>query len=393
MICEKYSVDKKSVVTKSVVKKSVAIKIIHMQQDQNEIIREYYLRIHDVLVAIDDMNILLFSIIRHWINELNNEKLSRHMISRSIREQSLFDVCNTVERKLRQKKKRKRQKKKYQLILQHQLQNIVDRDVFYKFSSILKKQQFILKKINTAVNITNTLFLTKFIASNFTSSQSSSLESNIVNESSSILQKKSYQVLKNRSISSHFAFSSSFVSSSRVSKSWLIQNWRVSTLFEISVVNESLLILKKTSCDLSKINTNNLNNCDIESIDEILAFEFDKWIVVVAKKKIIDYINTFDETAKNSCAIDIEVSNNSFDWSRCCTVDDVRILNQKIFALIALYDAFLKNLFVENIKISIAMIMSSFKHLMNMNDSYIKTFAFDIVMNAFSKNCYELTCD
>ena len=70
LICEKYSVDKKSivkqsVVTKSVVKKSVAIKIIHMQQDQNEIIREYYLRIHDALVATDDMNILLSSIIRH----------------------------------------------------------------------------------------------------------------------------------------------------------------------------------------------------------------------------------------------------------------------------------------------------------------------------------------
>ena len=64
LICEKYSVDKKFIVKKSVVKQSVAIKIIHMQQDQNEIIREYYLRIHDVLVATDDMNILLSSIIR-----------------------------------------------------------------------------------------------------------------------------------------------------------------------------------------------------------------------------------------------------------------------------------------------------------------------------------------
>ena len=63
LICEKYSVDKKSIVKQFVVKKSVAIKIIHMQQEENEIIKKYYLRIHDALVAIDDMNILLFSII------------------------------------------------------------------------------------------------------------------------------------------------------------------------------------------------------------------------------------------------------------------------------------------------------------------------------------------
>ena len=65
LICEKYPVGKKPVVTKPVVKKSVAVKVIHMQQGEDETIREYYLRIHDALVATDDMNILLSSVIRH----------------------------------------------------------------------------------------------------------------------------------------------------------------------------------------------------------------------------------------------------------------------------------------------------------------------------------------
>ena len=78
-------------------------------------------------------------------------------------------------------------------------------------------------------------------------------------------------------------------------------------------------------------------------------------------------------------------TDNSFDWSRCCIVD-VKTLNQKIFALIAIFDAFLKNSFVENMKISIAMNISSLKCLMNMNDFAIETFDSDITLNAHSKN-------
>ena len=67
----------------------------------------------------------------------------------------------------------------------------------------------------------------------------------------------------------------------------------------------------------------------------------------------------------------------------------MKISNQKIFVLIVMYDAFSKNsfaLFIENIKISIAMNMSFFKYFMNMNDSIIETFDFDITINAYSKN-------
>ena len=290
LICEKYSVEKKSIV-----KQSVAIKIIHMQQDQNEIIKKYYLRIHDALVAIDDMNILLSSIIWHWINELNNKKLFAHLISRFIDQSSLYNVCTIAERKFQQKKKRRLQKKKerrrHKMILQQQLQKFVDRDLVDDVS-IAQSQKFY----------------------------------------------------------------------------------------------ESSYVLKKISFKISEINTIIVNSNDIEIIDEIFAFESDKWIVVFAKKKIFCYINTFDEVVKNSFAFDIEVSNISFDWSRCCIVDDVKILNQKIFALIVLYDAFLKNSLVENKKISIVMNMSSLKHLMNMNDFAIETFDFDITLDASLKN-------
>ena len=241
LICEKYSVEKKSIV-----KQFVAIKIIHMQQDQNEIIKKYYLRNHDVLVAIDDMNIFLFLIIRHWINEFNNKKLSKYIINKSIKEQNLFNVCIIAKRKFRQKQERKQQKK-YRLILQQQLQKFVDRDLvddvsiiqsqkFHEFSFVLKKMSCHLSMICTTMNIMNILFLTKFIVSKFTSSQSS--------------------------------------------------------LFEVSFVDEFLFILKKLSLKISKINTDNVNNCDIETIDEILVFNFVKkrvWLkITITKTWIFD---------------------------------------------------------------------------------------------------------
>ena len=155
------------------------------------------------------------------------------------------------------------------------------------------------------------------------------------------------------------------------------------------VFYEFSLILKKLSCDLSKISTDDVNSNDIETINEIFVFEFDKWIVVATKKKFFDYINTFANFSKNSLTFDIEsISNNSFDWNRCCTVN-MKTLNQKIFVLIVIFDAFLKNsfaLFFENLKISIAMNISSLKHFMNMNDFAIKTFDSDIAMNTSLKN-------
>ena len=67
----------------------------------------------------------------------------------------------------------------------------------------------------------------------------------------------------------------------------------------------------------------------------------------------------------------------------------MKTLNQKIFDFAVTFDEISKNSFasfIENMKISIAMNMSSLKHLMNMNDSAIETFDSDTAMNASSKN-------
>ena len=88
------------------------------------------------------------------------------------------------KRELRQKKERKFQKK-YQVTFQ-QLQNFVDRDVFYESSFILKQQRFTQTKINIAVNITNIEFakltISEFVKKIIVSSnlQKTSLEINIV---------------------------------------------------------------------------------------------------------------------------------------------------------------------------------------------------------------------
>ena len=70
-ICEKYFVVNEFVVKKFVVKKFVvieqfvAIKLIDMQQNHNEIIKQYYQRIQNVFVKFDRNDISLFVVIRN----------------------------------------------------------------------------------------------------------------------------------------------------------------------------------------------------------------------------------------------------------------------------------------------------------------------------------------
>ena len=105
--------------------------------------------------------------------------------------------------------------------------------------------------------------------------------------------------------------------------------------------------------------------------------------------KIFDFVIAFAKNSKNAFAFDIEILNNSFDWNRFYIVDNVKILNQKVFVLTVMYDAFTKSSFasfIENMKILIAMNMSSFKHFININNFVIEIFDFDIAINVFSKN-------
>ena len=279
LICEQYPIGKPAV-TKS----EVRVKLIDMQQDQDETVKEYYQRIHDALVETGRKDILLSVVIRDWINGLNNKKLARHLISRPANQSSLYDVCIIAERKLRQKEERRLQKKEAQKALQQQLQDIVDLDV------------------------------------------------------------------------------------ARTRKAY-----------------ESQAVLEQLPCDLSETNAAIVNPSDIESTestDEVLASGPGKWIAAAAGKEVFGYSSTSDEAAKNP----IEASDNSFGWSRCCTVDDVEVLNQEVFALAALYDAFLKNPPAEDMEISVAMDMPSLKHLMDMDGPAIEAFDSGTTLGAHSKN-------
>ena len=109
LICEKYFIEKFVVKEFVMIKKIVAIKFIDMQQNQNEIIKKYYQRIHNIFVEIDFQNILLFEMIRNRINDFNNKKLSKHLINKFI--QNLFDAYIIAKRKFRQKKSENVKKK------------------------------------------------------------------------------------------------------------------------------------------------------------------------------------------------------------------------------------------------------------------------------------------
>ena len=206
----------------------------------------------------------------------------------------------------------------------------------------------------------------------------------------------------------------------------------IKTLFEIIVVYEFSFDLKQMSCDISKINIFTKNNSDIESIDEILVFEFRKWIIVVAKKINFDFIVTFHIKSKNSFVFDIDKIIETMKISnKTCVkkIVNMKILNEKFFILIVIYEIFAKNSIVfdieisnnsivqrivnikisknfffefirlfdqesknsfasyfENIEISIVVNFSSLKYFINENDFAIETFDFDIELNVYSKN-------
>ena len=262
-----------------------------------------------------------------------------------------------------------------------------------EFSSISKQMSCDISKINTIVMITNIQFVvSKFVKWNnsITSSQKSLFDINIVHEFSFILKKIQCDLFEINTI----IVNSNDIKSIDEIFAFKFRKWfaTITTLFEINIVYEFSFVLMKMSCELFEINIDIVNFNDIESIDEILAFEFDKWIVAVAKKKIFDYTITFHITSKNSFVFDIDKFIEAMKASNKACVEnivDVKILNQKIFALIALYDAFSKKSFasyVKNIEISIAMNTSSLEHFTKQNNFVIETFDSDIELDAYSKN-------
>ena len=211
-----------------------------LHQKRGEFIEQYHARITHFFDFIDDVNRQSDTILSEFDEEyhlqkmieiffvnLKNKQFSEQLLSIYQDENShtfnLTELCVTAsikyafiqhDRKFQKKKNRKH-------LLQQQLQEFVDRDSvqilkFYEFQIVSKNLSCNLLKISTAVvNPSDIESMNEILVSGFRK---------------------------------WFAFPS--------------------TLSEISVVNKSSSILKEMPCDLSKINTNNVN---IETIDEILV--------------------------------------------------------------------------------------------------------------------------
>ena len=408
---------------------------------------DYRDRTKDVTLSEKELRWLTF-VIEKWIKEVKSTKLLDYLVNTSV--DNLFHAYIIAKQWLQKKKKRKRQQQKKHIRLQQQLQKFVNHarsQKFFESSSILEEISCDLSEISIAIlNSSDIKSMNEILA--FESREWSALitlsEFTVVNKSSSISLEKSYQMLKNRSISNRFASSSSFVSSSRISKSWLTQNWRAKSSFEMITVNESSSIVKKNTCSLSEsciVNITNISeksvasestnwsvftslqtsllevslvdesssvlkqirseiskinavivNIEVEAMNEILASESRKWTVASAEKKIFDSIVTSHAISKSSFVSHIEKNIETVKVSNKACVEsivDVKILKQKIFALIVIFDAFSKNSFasyIKNIEFSIAVNMSSLKHLTKQNDSTTEAFDSVIEIRASSKN-------
>ncbi|KAG7007048.1 hypothetical protein G7Y79_00011g029460 [Physcia stellaris] len=344
LICMKYPIGKPAVkefvVKEPVVAEQPVVTHIDMQQGQDETIKQYYQRIQDVLVETSRNDI------RNWIDGLSNKKLARHMASRPMREQSLFDVCTTAERKLRQKVERNQ--KKLQVALQQQLQDIVDREVArtqnsYESLHFLEQIRSEVPETCTAVDITNT-------------------------------------EIPARSTASEYA-------------KWIIASTSLQKPSpEACLDDESPPILEEMPCNLPEINAAAVDSSDTEATDEVLASGPGKWIAAAAGKEVFDSTSTLAGPSKNPPGPHIEEDTEAVEApDKACaeSVVDMEALNQEVFALAAMYDAFLKNppaLSPEDLEISVAMDMPSLKHLMDMNGPAIEAFDFGTAMGAPLKN-------
>ncbi|KAG6997906.1 hypothetical protein G7Y79_00037g074240 [Physcia stellaris] len=351
LICKKYpigkpAVNESAVMEPVVAEQPVAIKPIDMQQGQDETIKQYYQRIHDALVETGRKgNLLSVVVLRNWIDGLSNKKLARHMASRPMREQSLYDVCITAERKLRQKVERNQ--KKLQVALQQQLQDIVDREVArtqnsYESLHFLEQIRSEVPETCTAVDITNT-------------------------------------EIPARSTASEYA-------------KWIIASTSLQKPSpEACLDDESPPILEEMPCNLPEINAAAVDSSDIEATDEVLASGPGKWIAAAAGKEVFDSTSTFAGPPKNPPALHIGKDIEAVALDKACaeSVVDMEALNQEVFALAAKYRAFSKNppaSSTEDMEISVAMDMPSLKHLMDMNGPAIEAFDSGTAMGAPLKN-------
>ena len=311
----------------------------------------------------------------------------------------------------------------------------------YESLSILEEQQAILKEISTAVDITNTETPAKPTASESvkwamtsTSLQWSSPETSFVNKSPSISLERPYQTQENCSGSS-----SRTPPPAHISKPWLTQNWRARPSPKASIVDESPPVLEQMPCNLPEINATIVDisdtesmaeilasgpvkwsasttglqtplleaslidesppvleqirpeiseisvaivdSSDTESTDEVLASGPDKRIAASAEEKeVFDSTVTLHAISKSPPVLHIEKDIEAVEApDKACaeSIVDVETLNQEVFALAAIFDAFSKNSpasYSEDTEISAAVDISSLEHLTEQDDSTAEAF-------------------
>ena len=336
-----------------------------IKQQRHEFIEDYYERVKILFKHVENRNRVinqysnldyeqsccLVDTICWFVEKLKNIKLRRNMID-TIQNMSnenkttvinLESICITIQLKRIMTKKIRKLRNQF-VISQVDVSVIVD-----EFSFVLKQISCDISKICTVENITNIEIRAKLFASKFvkwvifsTSSQKSIFDTRIVYESSSVMMQLRPEISE---ISTTIVNSIDIEIVVSESTNWFVSTSLSKSSFEINIVHEFQSILKKMSCDLSKISTDIVNFSDNESIDEILVSESRKWIIAFAKKKI--------------------------------------------FVLIVIYEAFSKNSsasYSENIEILIVVNNSFLEHLINENDFVIETFDFDIELNSSSKN-------
>ena len=256
---------------------------------------------------------------------------------------------------------------------------------------ILEEVPCNLSEISTPVNITNIESLGRPTASEFTSMQKPSFETSTVYASPPLWEEMSCDLSEIsttiENISDIESMDEVFVSGSR---KWAVGSTSLQkSSSEASIINESLPVLEQIPLEISETNATIMDISDTESKkDKVLAFEPSEWIITPnAGREVFDPVSTSIESSKNQPASHIKKDIEAEEVAE--SIVDMETLDQEVFALVALYDTFLKNspaLYSEDAEISTAVDRLSLEHLTNEDNSATGAFDSATEIVASSKN-------
>ena len=219
--------------------------------------------------------------------------------------------------------------------------------------------------------------------------------SNTLPEPTTVYESPPVSLQKPSQMQEKCSVSSPPVSPSRTSKPWLSQNWRARPSPETCIVDESPSVLEKLPPKIPEINEDIMDSSDtesIESMDEILASGPRKWTIATAEKEVFDSTVTSHAISKSPPVPHIEKDIEAVkapDKACAESIVDVETLNQEVFALAVIFDAFSKNpsaSYTKDIEFPAAMDAPSLEHLTNEDVSATGAFDSDTTIGAPSKN-------